>query len=305
MNVIFRKCRSLVWRILGIDKINVSLRTEISRNSRLQEEVLTLQYFLNHLNDINTLPVTPNKDLRIMQECDAILLQIFDKVCKKHNLTYWLDWGTLLGSIRHNGFIPWDDDMDVCMPRADYECLLMAMDSESQKLVDGLEYKKDIHNELNPFCCTRIGIGYKHNQTGIWLDVFPMDSIVVDDVDKCSWVRAMDFYSKQGGWNHLYQEGNATRKFVFCPGDSYNTLPWKEEWLYPLTKHEFEGHLFPVPYMYDKWLERIYGNYMSFPKTGVEHHDLGRGALCTWAKRNSVDMNVIKQELSSILDRFD
>lgn len=51
------------------------------------------------------------------------LLLKFDSVCKQHNLRYCLAYGTLLGAIRHNGFIPWDDDIDICMPRKDYEKL--------------------------------------------------------------------------------------------------------------------------------------------------------------------------------------
>lgn len=60
-----------------------------------------------------------------------LLLQ-FDKVCKKHGLRYWLAGGTLLGAIRHQGFIPWDDDIDVFMPRADYE-KLMGLASEFEE----------------------------------------------------------------------------------------------------------------------------------------------------------------------------
>lgn len=52
------------------------------------------------------------------------LLFHFDEVCQRHKLRYWLAYGTLLGAIRHNGFIPWDDDIDVCMLRDDYEKLL-------------------------------------------------------------------------------------------------------------------------------------------------------------------------------------
>ena len=54
----------------------------------------------------------------------AVILDLiveFDSVCRKHNLRYFLDSGSLLGAIRHGGFIPWDDDIDVTMPREDYE----------------------------------------------------------------------------------------------------------------------------------------------------------------------------------------
>lgn len=52
------------------------------------------------------------------------LLQSFDTVCKKHDIDYWLDYGTLLGAIRHQGFIPWDTDTDVGMLRSDYALFL-------------------------------------------------------------------------------------------------------------------------------------------------------------------------------------
>lgn len=56
------------------------------------------------------------------------LLLEFDRVCKMHGLRYFLAFGSLLGAIRHQGFIPWDDDMDVVMPRDDYQKLWMYAD---------------------------------------------------------------------------------------------------------------------------------------------------------------------------------
>lgn len=63
------------------------------------------------------------KELTIneIKNAELSILIAFDEFCKKHNLSYFLSSGTLLGAIRHKGFIPWDDDIDVSMPRPDYE----------------------------------------------------------------------------------------------------------------------------------------------------------------------------------------
>lgn len=58
--------------------------------------------------------------IRKIQESYVRLLMKFDSVCKKYDLQYWVTWGTLLGTIRHEGFIPWDDDLDIAMLREDY-----------------------------------------------------------------------------------------------------------------------------------------------------------------------------------------
>lgn len=62
-----------------------------------------------------------NDYLRNLHSTMIEILDEFDRICNKHNLTYFLIGGTLLGAVRHKGFIPWDDDMDLAMPREDYE----------------------------------------------------------------------------------------------------------------------------------------------------------------------------------------
>jgi len=64
------------------------------------------------------------EELRIYQLAQIELLDKTDEICKKMNLTYYLIGGTLLGAVRHKGFIPWDPDIDIAMPRDDYEAFL-------------------------------------------------------------------------------------------------------------------------------------------------------------------------------------
>ena len=61
---------------------------------------------------------------REMQKYLLGILLAIDKVCREHNLRYYLVAGTMLGAVRHKGFIPWDDDADIAMPRKDYEVLV-------------------------------------------------------------------------------------------------------------------------------------------------------------------------------------
>ncbi len=123
---------------------------------------------------------TVDSDLEKCQLIMLRLLRIFDDICRRHGLSYWLGGGTLLGAARHKGFIPWDDDLDVSMPRADYErffkiglaelpedIFLQHMDTEDRYM-----YFMRLRDNYSTYREEK-NVSGVHN--GIRLDIFPFD----------------------------------------------------------------------------------------------------------------------------------
>lgn len=112
------------------------------------------------------------------------LLRQFDTVCRRYDLHYTLYYGTLLGAVRHNGFVPWDDDIDVIMPRADYDrlCALPQDEWPEQLFLQTPETDPACfyggYAKLRDGSTTGIelrNIGHACNQ-GIWIDIMPLDA---------------------------------------------------------------------------------------------------------------------------------
>lgn len=122
-----------------------------------------------------------------------VILHEIDRICKKHEIHWFADWGTLLGAARHRGFVPWDDDIDICMKRIDYQKFIQAAESE---LPDGwhLVRPQSVEEYDNPFM--RVVNSYEISFTEeraaefygfpyvAGIDIFPLDALPQDERER-------------------------------------------------------------------------------------------------------------------------
>lgn len=123
----------------------------------------------------------------VLRQAQLVMLRmlcIIDDICRRHELKYWLCSGTLLGAIRHKGFIPWDDDLDICMLREDYEKFLIVAQQELPDDMFVQTRELDPLYDYLPLPCkirdkksliTAEGQENKKFNMGLFVDIFPMD----------------------------------------------------------------------------------------------------------------------------------
>lgn len=129
-----------------------------------------------------------------LKQVELDILSDFAKFCDKNRLTYFLAYGTLIGAIRHKGFIPWDDDIDIWMPRADYNRLIAMFNEQHQ---DGVYWailptdKRSCHSFVKVIDTRTLkveqGISYSSGFLGVDIDVFPLDGQPTDDAEFAEW----------------------------------------------------------------------------------------------------------------------
>ncbi len=134
------------------------------------------------------------------QELRDIQLQILDAIvsyCSVNGLTYFLSHGTLIGAIRHNGYIPWDDDIDIAMPRYDYEQLLQSFSHEKIALYSfkhsnhcRYPYTKAYDLKTSVF----EGGFQKHSEYGVNIDIFPYDYLPNDRGERQRLIKKAHFW---------------------------------------------------------------------------------------------------------------
>lgn len=264
---------------------NIFYRNQIME---LEDHIETLYELLNLSVDITALKPA-NSPLRDIQKADTLLLGIFHEICKKHNLTYWIDYGTLLGAVRHKGFIPWDDDVDVAMPRQDYDKICQILRDELEQcgfeVNEGKGYRAQVYRLI-------------YSGTPVQLDIFPYDysanhskEELMQKVNSCHeeffenylweelYYGEIDFpreYLKKIIKENLLNTVSPVGSALIVTGIEcfpYNCpIAFDTSSVLPVSTIVFDGMELCAPANCHKYLYAIYGDYMKFPKFKVLGH---------------------------------
>lgn len=242
-----------------------------------------------------------------VEEVKKIQIELLDLVadfCEKNEIAYWIDCGTLLGAIRHKGYIPWDDDIDVGMLRVDFERFSELFNNRNDQYyficAENTPDAYYAHGKVLDRTTTLYEPDEKGYKTCINIDIFVYDNVPNEEIakkmydrrDKCRFFHGTRFA-------HGRPSGNALRRtmvYIFrymlklvpkgffiqkmarnakqykkqetkYVGNftSYARMICEKEVFDSFTTAEFEGKEYRIPIGYDRWLRAFYGDYMQLP----------------------------------------
>ena len=243
-----------------------------------------------------------------INELKSLQLDILNKVhafCENNNITYYLGYGTLLGAIRHNGYIPWDDDIDIIMPREDYEKFIRFFrdnDLEALSLYKDSHFPFPITKVSHRYTCLVEESSYKYDRLGVNIDVFPIDGLSTNIMRaKCHVVflrllttimelKKMKISKRRSYLKNLILVASQIIFFIIplrillklidfiSKTYSYKSSKYVEQLYVPRLSrivekkvfyekelHAFENYKFYIPKGYDCYLRSLYGDYMKLP----------------------------------------
>lgn len=223
------------------------------------------------------------------------ILKAVDKICRAHNIPYWLSSGTLLGAVRHGGFIPWDDDLDIEMLREDYLRLLPLLREElpEQFMLHDKSTDKDYPHLYakvrDRHSCIKEDYVFEMKHQGCFIDIFPLErstyplhrvayklyvNLCHPKVYKYRWLYNFNYKLLTRIVFPLFRKCTS----MFFPNNSYrHTLGMKfkaqrfSEDLFPLSGIDFEGCSFRAPHNVHNYLTRMFGDYMALPQDVAVH----------------------------------
>lgn len=244
-------------------------------------------------------------DIEKLQLILLEMLRVIDDICRRNDIEYWLDAGNLLGKVRHGGFIPWDDDIDLCMSRPDFDRFLEIAPKElprdlffqykgtDKKKCKWVKIRDNYSTVIQP---SEIDIDVPYHQ-GVFVDVFPYD-VLVEDFSTTKMVLNRKFLrSKHSilrkfrgvfalftnlpikliGYDRLkkyYIKKHMGDNPLFLStglevSNFYFTFDY--ETVFPLKEIDFAGVKTFAPNNLHDYLAKMYGDYMVIPKGGDRH----------------------------------
>lgn len=241
---------------------------------------------------------------QLLRRHQALMLQMLcevDSICRKNNIKYLLFAGTALGAVRHQGFIPWDDDLDIVMLRDDYERFLSVAENE---LNSDLYYLQKEFSAHWPMFFTKLRMNHttciereipkdKLMHQGIYIDIFPCDNLsdhicvrmlqflsskiaiakslyrrgyITNSLKKKIFIQLCRLLPTDPFWKFTIMRNNSksSKVHTFLGGASkYQRNIYPREWFESTKQILFEGKEFPISAYYDDLLTKLYGDYMT------------------------------------------
>lgn len=242
-------------------------------------------------------------DMDILHEKMLEIATEVDRICREQGFKCSLYGGSVIGAVRHNGFIPWDHDIDMCMPRKDYDKFVRYMKKHPNEKIFFSNYCAE-KRYPNSWGKVRLNgtvflekelasLTELHN--GVFIDLHPIDNIVPCFLKlqvklamfwSCVGKVKSGIYTGTAKKRRVYKlfswlpygvinamRGGAMKMFKFLPTKYVYKVAHPNNGIYPiprntfedLIEHTFEDKTFFIPKNYDEFLTKRYGNYMEFP----------------------------------------
>lgn len=244
------------------------------------------------------------KYIKDLQNKEFEMLLDIDKVCKKHNIEYYLYYGSVLGAVRHDGFIPWDDDIDIALKYDDYLKLLKYLEED----LDPKKYYVQTYNKeknyyllfakLRNIQTTLVEVANKDKDIikGVYIDIFPIVGVpnnfikrkfleinrafaisaAYEPIINNKFLRGIFLcFKKIFGRDKLIEycykqcikyscDSCEELCSIFCIYTFNKNSILKKDLEKPLL-HKYNNAMLPIPHNYDAYLKNVYGDYMKFP----------------------------------------
>ena len=237
-----------------------------------------------------------------IKHIELSILKYIDSVCKENGLKYFLAYGTLLGAVRHKGFIPWDDDIDIYMMRDDYDKFikLLTDNEESHFRLLSMYNDSEYFYEFAKVVDSRTQIDTKNikkiEHEGVWIDIFPLDdapkylrmakwflnclvacrilsvnlrfpsnkySRLLYPLWAVSKLIGPKFFLKLS--DRIAKCGKSNEYVGYMCSMGISKYYFNKQWCSETIMVDFEGKQYPAFKQYDEYLNYQYGNYMQLP----------------------------------------